>query len=112
MTEFQDLLRKPLEHGSHGVHDGKQCVMERVALLWALSSGQDVTAVFSDLPTCTNEVVAKVAQTVNDNLSDTDRQRLNAFLPRLLRARRTDSDVRVNMRLARVGSTAGAGPGS
>ena len=99
MTDFQDLLRKPLSSGGHAPEDGEQCVMEKVSLLWALATGRDVSAAFSALPECTNRVIAQVAQIVNDCLDDRERQQLNAFLPRLLRARRTDSDRRVNVRL-------------
>lgn len=100
MPEFADLLRQPLASGPHKDWDGEQCIMERVSLLWAMASGQDPQAVFSDLPACTNQVVARVAQVVNDRVSDEDRQRLNAFLPRLLRCRRTETDRRINVRLA------------
>ena len=100
MTDFQDLLRQPLSSGGHAPEDGEQCLMEKVSLLWALATGRDVSAAFSDLPECTNRVIAQVAQVVNDRLGDKERQQLNAFLPRLLRARRTDSDHRVNVRLA------------
>ena len=95
---MRDLLRRPLAKGAHST--GKeQCVMEKVALLWAVATNRS-RSVVSDLPECTNEVVAKVAQRVNDDLSDTERQRLNALVPRLLRARRTSADPRVNVRLA------------
>ncbi len=101
MTDFTKVLTEmPLSFGAHGADEGKACVMEKVAILWALHSGQDVAAVFSDLPDCTNHVVARVAQTVNDGLDDDERQQLNAFIPRLLRARQTPSDHRVNVRLA------------
>ena len=100
MTEFLDRMKHPLASGSHKVGDGQECVMERVAILWALHSGKDVAAASSDLPECTNTVIARAAQTVNDYLTDTQRQRLNVLIPRLLRARRTESDMRVNVRLA------------
>lgn len=100
MTDFQKVLTDmPLDAGGHEPGTGA-CVMEKVAILWALHTGQDVAAVWSDLPECTNEVVAEVARYVNDHLTNTQRQKLNALIPRLLRARRTDSDRRVNVRLA------------
>lgn len=98
MTDFNKVLRDmPLSSGSHEPGKGA-CVMEKVAILWGLHNGQGVE--WTDLPECTNEVVAKFAQQVNDRLDNTERQRLNALIPRLLRARRTDSDLRVNVRLA------------
>jgi hypothetical protein len=98
---FKSILTdKALDKGSHHSPQEGACVMEKVAMLWALHEGRDVLGSFSDLPECTNPVIAKAAQAVNDNLSDEARQKLNAFIPRLLRARRTDSDRRVNVRLA------------
>jgi hypothetical protein len=74
--------------------------MEKVSILFALGQGVDVSSVFSDTPACTNSVIAQLAQTVNDRLGDEQRQRLNPLIPRLLRARRTDSDPRINLRIA------------
>jgi hypothetical protein len=98
--DFEKVLTEmPLAYGGH--KPGSQaCLMEKVAILWALHSNQDVTEVWSDLPECTNEIIARAAQLVNDVLTDTERQRLNTLIPRLLRARRTDSDRRINVRLA------------
>jgi hypothetical protein len=99
MNEFTEvLLNTPLAHGSHKSPKEGACVMEKVAILWGLHNGQGVD--FNDLPGCTNVAVAQFAQRVNDNLPDDKRQRLNAFIPRLLRARRTDKDPRVNVRIA------------
>jgi hypothetical protein len=101
VTDFIDVLTNtPLSKGSHNSPEDGMCLMEKVAILWALHSGQDVNEVFGDLPPCTNSVLAKTAQFVNDALDDADRQRLNVMIPRLLRARQTDNDQRVNMRLA------------
>jgi hypothetical protein len=99
-TDFTKLLSAPLAEGKHDTWDGEQCVMERVAMLWALANNIDVAEYFSDLPGCTNTVIARAAQMVNDSASDQDRQRLNTFVPRLLRARRTESDRRIGVRLA------------
>jgi hypothetical protein len=98
--DFEKVLTEmPLAYGGH--KPGNQaCLMEKVAILWALHSNQDVTEVWSDLPECTNEIIARAAQRANDVLADTERQRLNTLIPRLLRARRTDSDRRINVRLA------------
>ena len=99
MNEFTEvLLNTPLAHGSHKSPKEGACVMEKVAILWGLHNGRGVD--FKDLPGCTNVAVAQFAQKVNDNLPDDKRQRLNAFIPRLLRARRTDKDLRVNVRIA------------
>ena len=101
MTDFTEVFKNtPLAKGGHSANDGKACLMEKVSILWALNTGQDVKDVFSDLPPCTNAFVARNAQYVNDLSSDEDRQKLNAMIPRLLRARRTDSDHRINTRLA------------
>jgi hypothetical protein len=100
VTDFLKVLKEtPLSVGSHDASSGQACVMEKVAILWAMHSGQDVKAVFSDLPECTNAVIASAAQRINDFLGD-ERQGLNALIPRLLRARRTDSDRRINVRLS------------
>jgi hypothetical protein len=100
VSDFEKVLTEmPLAYGSH--KPGNQaCLMEKVAILWALHSNQDVTEVWSALPECTNEIIARAAQRANDVLADTERQRLNILIPRLLRARRTDSDRRINVRLA------------
>jgi hypothetical protein len=101
MSDFKTILTDtPLDKGAHKTPAEGACVMEKVAILWALHKGLDVTATFSDLPECTNPVIARVAQAVNDSLNDEDRQKLTGFIPRLLRTRRTDSDPRVNVRLA------------
>jgi hypothetical protein len=101
MSDFKTILTDtPLDKGAHKTPAEGACVMEKVAILWALHKGLDVTATFSDLPECTNPVIAQAAQAVNDSLNDEDRQKLTGFIPRLLRARRTDSDPRVNVRLA------------
>ena len=99
--DFADVLKNsPLSVGGHSSPKEGNCVMEKVAMLWALHSGKDVLESFSDLPECTNSVIAKAAQAVNDRVSDEERQKLNFFIPRLLRARRTDSDPRIDVRLA------------
>ena len=99
--DFADVLKNsPLSVGGHSSPKQGNCVMEKVAMLWALHSGKDVLESFSDLPECTNSVIAKAAQAVNDRVSDEERQKLNFFIPRLLRARRTDSDPRIDVRLA------------
>ncbi len=81
-----------LDAGSHNSPDQGGCVMEVVSML--------AKQPWTDSPTCTNEVITRAAQAVNDRLGDNERQRLVPLIPRILRARRTDSDRRVNVRLA------------
>jgi hypothetical protein len=81
-----------LSAGNHDSPEQGGCVMEWVSLL--------AKQPWTDNPTCTNEVITRAAQAVNDRLNDTERQRLVALIPRIMRARRTDSDRRVNVRLA------------
>ena len=66
--------------------------MEWVALLSGLPK--------TDRPRCINELVTSVAIHLNDALDDVSRQRLKAFIPRLLRARRDPADARIGARLA------------
>src|SRR5436305_6059489 len=81
-----------LSSGHHSEPELGGCVMEVASML--------AKEMWSDTPTCTNAVVTSMAQVVNDRLNDEDRQRLWALLPRILRARRTASDQRINVRLA------------
>ena len=88
---------QPLGVGKHKRPEDGTCVMEKVSLLWSYAKGKRVY--FTDLPTCTNKVVALVAQLINDDSEEEKRQHLNTMIPRLLRARRTKSDKRVAIRL-------------
>ena len=90
-TDFRAVLTDmPLSYGSHDPVEepGEACVMEKVSILYALSMGLDPIKNFTDLPFCTNDVIALTAQEVNDGAEDSERQRLNALIPRLLRARK------------------------
>jgi hypothetical protein len=86
-----DLKVIRLEPGTHpGSPDG--CLMEWVSLLSGLPK--------TDRPRCINELVTAVAIHLNDELDDVSRQRLKAFIPRLLQARRDPADARIGIRLA------------
>jgi hypothetical protein len=54
----------------------------------------------TDRPRCINELVTSVAIHLNDTLDDVARQRLKAFIPQLLRARRSEADRHIGIRLA------------
>jgi len=66
----------------------------------------------TDRPGFVNELVTSVAIHLNDSLDDVSRQRLKAFIPRLLEARRSPADERIGVRLAiwAAASIAGAVP--
>jgi len=86
-----DLESFRLESGAHpDSPDG--CLMEWVALISGLPK--------TDRPSCINQLVTSVAIHLNDTLDDASRQRLKAFIPRLLRARRGPADERIAVRLA------------
>jgi hypothetical protein len=86
-----DVEKIRLEPGAHpGSPDG--CLMEWVSLLSGLPK--------TDRPQCINELVTAVAIHLNDSLDDVARQRLKAFIPRLLQARRDPADARIGVRLA------------
>jgi len=91
MREYSlEVIR--LEPGSHTGYSPDGCLMEWVALL----SG----VVKTDRPRCINELVTSVAIQLNDTLDDVARQRLKAFIPQLLRARRSEADRHIGIRLA------------
>lgn len=64
-----------LSAGAHKPGSGKACVMEYVSLL----AGEEWT----DTPKCTNPVLARAAQRVNDALDDSERHRLVPLIGRL-----------------------------
>lgn len=97
----------PLEVGHGGHYDlPGACVMEWVSLI-AFGGVRKHEAGFFDVdwgfalktdgPSCTNQVVTDVAITLNDLLSQTQRDRLARLLPRLVRAGRR-GDVLQQMR--------------
>lgn len=81
MTQIPDGL-PTLSGGSHGKHEGKACVMEYVSLL----AGEE----WSDMPSCTNRLIARAAQAVNDRAEDKDRHLLVPVIGRLFG---TDADI-------------------
>lgn len=64
-----------LSGGAHSEGTGQACVMEYVSVLMGLP--------WTDLPECTNKMIARVAQRANDNMSDATRWRVLEFIPRL-----------------------------
>jgi hypothetical protein len=100
VTTFTDILvNQPLTEGDHEHPEKGTCVMEKVCILWAVAMGRTPYQVFTDLPPCTNPLIARAAQIINDSVDERNRQRLNLLIPRLLRARNTDSDHRIELRL-------------
>ncbi len=65
-----------LEHGSHEAAEKGLCVMEAVAYF----AGEE----HSDRPKCASKVATKFAMRLNDNWNDTRRQKLKAFIPKLV----------------------------
>lgn len=70
--------------GRHKPGSGHACVMEYVSIL----SGEP----FTDTPACTDSVLAAAARSVNDWLSDDERDEMTAFIPRLVGTSRYSSD--------------------
>ena len=62
--DFMPILSK----GAHDEGSGQACVMEMVSFL----AGEE----WSDSPSCTHPVLARMAQVVNDRLPDAERHRL------------------------------------
>lgn len=77
MTTIPDGLPS-LAKGAHAEGVGKACVMEYISVI----TGDKWT----DQPDCTNLVVAKAAQSVNDHLTDSERQMILPFIHRLTAA--------------------------
>ena len=64
-----------LSGGGHTGTTGQACIMEYISVLMGYE--------WTDMPKCTNPVIARVAQRVNDSLEDEDRWLLLEFIPRL-----------------------------
>ena len=77
MTNIPDGL-PTLGAGPHPKNSGGACVMEYVSVI----TGSEWT----DFPACTNRIIARVAQSVNDYASDDERQKLVPFISRLAAA--------------------------
>jgi hypothetical protein len=97
MSDFSTVLTQtPLSSGGHSADDKEACVMEKVHILWAINNNVPVDLTWTDMPICTNPLVARLAQGVNDALGQRKRQQLNLVIPRLLRARQTTQDAKIN----------------
>lgn len=80
---------------SRGAHSGPSkgaCIMEYVSFI----AGEE----WSDTPACTHPVLTRVAQNVNDILSDADRHLLLPLLPRLMGTSARTGDPVMSVRLA------------
>lgn len=91
LIDLRKLDSYTLGMGAHRATDGV-CVMELVSVLAGLGK--------TDQPSCTNEAITSVAISINDRMDDASRQQLKVLVPRLMRAKRTSVDNRVNARLA------------
>jgi len=78
-----------LAEGSHGTRESGLCAMEAVAWL----AGEP----HSDHPACTCPVIARYVIRLNDRMRDDERQRLKAYLPRLIGTRATPEVERRRM---------------
>src|SRR5262245_47200902 len=99
-----------LAKGGHGGSSGVTGtvaagrLMERKARLCGCADCRANTAEGNktDSPTCTNRVITKLVQAVQDRLTDDDRQSLVSgdWAERIDRCRRTTKDRRINVRIA------------
>ena len=76
MIDFNKLTAFELQGGSHESADEGLCAMEAVAWLEGVKH--------SDSPSCTCPVIAAFVRSINDRMPDSDRQKLVAYLPRLV----------------------------
>jgi hypothetical protein len=91
MTTIPDFM-PVLSRGAHeGPSDGA-CIMEYASFI----TGDRWT----DFPGCTNRVLAKAAQLVNDLTEDDERQQLLPLLPRLMGTTEDTSEIRRAMAVA------------
>ena len=74
--DFEQLAVFRLGHGSHSSAEEGVCAMEAVAWLEGLEH--------TDSPACTCPIIAEFVRSVNDRADDEQRQRLVAYLPRLV----------------------------
>ena len=95
MTEIPNGL-PTLAGGKHRPDEGEACVMEYCSVI----TGDQWT----DLPACTNRIIAKAAQSVNDNLGDADRHLLVPFIGRLMEAGQFSMEIDTAL-LGRLGLT-------
>lgn len=76
MIDFEKLAAFTLMSGKHKTPEQGVCAMEAVAWLEGLKH--------TDRPKCTSPVIASFVRALNDCLLDSERQRLVAYLPRLV----------------------------
>ena len=76
MIDFNKLTAFELRGGPHKSADDGLCAMEAVAWLEGVEH--------SDSPSCTCPVIAAFVRSINDRMPDSDRQKLVAYLPRLV----------------------------
>src|SRR5689334_16922986 len=79
MEADMDLENIVLAKGGHADRSNGLCAMEVVALLANLPH--------SDMPECTDRVIGRFVQCLNDQMSDADRQMLVPYLPKLIGTR-------------------------
>jgi len=76
MIDFSKLTAFELQAGAHDTAAEGLCAMEAVAWLEGVEH--------SDRPSCTCPVIAAFVRSINDRMPDSDRQKLVAYLPRLV----------------------------
>ena len=76
MIDFNKLTAFELQGGSHESADEGLCAMEAVAWLEGVKH--------SDSPSCTCPVITAFVRSINDRMPYSDRQKLVAYLPRLV----------------------------
>jgi hypothetical protein len=95
-----------LDVGSHKPSDGKGCVMEWASVKWLVQHrGLTMTeawAHLTDRPDCTEPMIYRAAQVVNDWLADDERQRLVPLIDRLIAARPVADPVKARRCRVRV----------
>lgn len=85
-----------LSAGAHKKGSGEACIMEYVSLL----SGDEWT----DTPSCTNYIMARAAQKVNDDLPDSRRHLLIPMIGRLFGS--SESSIEISVALSSYASRA------
>lgn len=88
LEEIKDLKLPKLAVGAHAEGSASLCAMEMVAYIERLPH--------SDQPNCTCPTIAMCVRRINDALDDPYRQRLLAYLPRLVGTVSPDRQVQIN----------------
>jgi hypothetical protein len=80
MLSIEEIRQKlesiTLKHGSHGEREAGMCAMEAAA--WIAGEPH------SDSPACVSPIIASFMRSWNDGMNEIDRQKLKAWLPRVL----------------------------